>query len=953
MGQVYLARDTRLNRLVALKFIQPDLVRVEEIRRRFQREATAAAELTHPGLASIHDYQENDGRPFLVLEYVDGDSLAVLLEPGPLPADRVMALARGLLPTLKFIHDRGFVHRDVKSANILLERKGGVKLLDLGLTKELDDSRVTRAGMITGSVAYMSPEQVSDDGVDRRSDLWSFGVVLYECLTGRLPFAAESNIAAIYRILHESPRPLPDGVPPDLARVVRRCLQKNPEDRYADVVGLMADLEGSPVAAHGGDTHAASGATPAARPVVPAMPVASGATRRVPGGYFIGAAVLIAVLAGAFLLTARRDAETTGPPPRVVLAILPFRDLAPEADPISSAEVTALLHAGFSRSAGLRILSPEYIADLHRRMFPDGGPGVASDQALSLARKAGAGVFLTGEFRRRDEGAEIVWRLIEPKKGETLGTKVVQGATLGEATGTVVASVFPLIETPGGRPPDPLDPAAAAMAGIHPGAWREYVKGQLQRAQFPGEAMVDFERAIALDSTFAQAYLELGSLAIVNFRMERGIEVLNRAWLLRHRLDPRDRMRLDAVIAVKDGKLPLAVTSYRTILDRWPDDLYSLRDLSYIYWYTNCLSESKEVLERGLDLYPNDVDLLARKARTIVSLGRPEEGIRILRSILREHPRSPEFWDDLALFYLHVGLPDSAETATARIAEYGGSIYLDMFPVWIAYARGNLGGAMDKARALLTKPGLNDEERSKYTVSIYPLPVLSGLLMETGRLKESLAVFRRVFEASSEPGVRDGVIGLALGQAQATGLQPFVMDLYEALSSDPLEGHARFYRTSLEFSRLVDLGETEAAGELLERTRADPEFRSCFQLRVFRRWEAMLALRANRHGDAIRSVEEALRNGVFPGWQHILHHDLLAEALHKSSRPAEAAAIYEDILRRYAGHAIDRYRLGIVYQEMGRKAEAKEQFRLFLDAWSKADPELPQPADARKRMATL
>ena len=256
MGVVYKAEDARLKREVAIKFLPKHIAANEEERQRFEIEARAAAALNHPNIATIHAIEEVDdsqgGRDvFIVMEYLDGQDLKNIVEAilsdesKPLPMDKVIAIAIQIAEGLQAAHEKGIIHRDLKSNNIMLTEKGRVKILDFGLAKVGDDSLTSEAGTILGTAAYMSPEQTSGEEVDHRTDIWSFGVVLYELLTGELPFQGEYTQAMIYSILNEEPPLLEEfreGISEKLQKIVAKSLAKVPDDRYRNTEALLADL---------------------------------------------------------------------------------------------------------------------------------------------------------------------------------------------------------------------------------------------------------------------------------------------------------------------------------------------------------------------------------------------------------------------------------------------------------------------------------------------------------------------------------------------------------------------------------------------------------------------------------------------------------------------------------------------------------------------------------------
>ena len=245
MGEVYKARDLRLGRVVALKFLSADLTRDPSARRRFLREAEAVAQLDHPNVATIYETGETEGgRTFLALAFYEGESLQKKLEQGPLALHEALGIARQIARGLAAAHHRQIVHRDIKPANVMVLPHGRVKLLDFGLAKVAGATTLTRLGASPGTPAYKSPEQTRGEKVDPRSDLWALGVVLYEMVTGRLPFGGEYEQAVIYSILNEPPRPLAGAgaFPSQLSEVIERTLAKDPAERHQTAEDLESDL---------------------------------------------------------------------------------------------------------------------------------------------------------------------------------------------------------------------------------------------------------------------------------------------------------------------------------------------------------------------------------------------------------------------------------------------------------------------------------------------------------------------------------------------------------------------------------------------------------------------------------------------------------------------------------------------------------------------------------------
>ena len=286
MGVVYKATDSKLERTVALKFLAPSLVEDEESRRRFQREAKAAAALDHPNICTIHEIDEAEGQVFLAMAYLDGSTVSQKVKQRPLKLDEALDIAIQAGQGLQVAHEKGIVHRDIKSANLMVTPPGQVKIMDFGLAQLAEASKLTKTQTILGTPAYMSPEQAERRPTDRRTDIWSLGVVIYEMVTGRTPFEGERGQAVLYAIANEDPEPptaLRSGLPVELDRIVGKAMAKNRDERYQHVDEMLVDLK----ALRGGASATGKTAT-AVRRTAPA-----GRRRGLYGGLAATAAVVL------------------------------------------------------------------------------------------------------------------------------------------------------------------------------------------------------------------------------------------------------------------------------------------------------------------------------------------------------------------------------------------------------------------------------------------------------------------------------------------------------------------------------------------------------------------------------------------------------------------------------------------------------------------------------------
>ena len=348
MGVVYRAEDTKLGRIVALKFLAPRAIGGEDDRARFLHEAKAEAALSHPNICTIHEIDEADGRPFIAMQYIEGQDLGERIREGPLALGEAADIALQAAAGLEEAHEKDIVHRDIKPANIMINKKGRVKIMDFGLAKALGRTMLTRADSTLGTYAYMSPEQSRGDDVDCRTDIWSLGVVLYEMITGRLPFRGDYEQAVVYSILSEDPEPvtaLRTGVPMELERIVSKCLRKDPGRRYQDMADLAADLK------QAGENLSMAGRSVSAAEAPP---------RKTRNMRWPWVAVAVMFVAAAALVVPKYYRSLQGPEPlddRKMLVVLPFENLGSPEDEYFAAGMTEEITSRLAAVSGLGVIS--------------------------------------------------------------------------------------------------------------------------------------------------------------------------------------------------------------------------------------------------------------------------------------------------------------------------------------------------------------------------------------------------------------------------------------------------------------------------------------------------------------------------------------------------------------------------------------------------------------------
>jgi TolB-like protein/Tfp pilus assembly protein PilF len=479
MGDVYLAEDTMLDRQVALKFLPPHLSRDEDCRARFIREAQAAAKLDHPNIIQIFEVAEYRERPFFAMQLVEGQSLRELIKNRGLEPAEAIELALQIGEGLNKAHQMGIIHRDVKPANIVVDRDGRARLLDFGLAEIRSLERLTPTGSTLGTMGYMSPEQIEVKGTDHRSDLFSLGVVLYEMITGRPPFKGETEAAVMHSVLQDTPEPLSrykSGVSEDVQRIVSKLLEKDPQLRYQSAADVISDLKRLD-RRHAG----------------PAV------TRRTKRRLVLPiAAVIIAVLIiGFYAIPFRRPVKEEIP----TIAVLPFKDLSAQQDQAYFCDgIAEDLIGALTRLENLRVLARTSSFSL----------GEEGEDQLRTSRKLGVKALLTGSVRRADDRLRITAQLVNVADGYQVWsgrydrTAVDVFAIQDEISRAIVAALEVQLTGPRGAP-------LVGLRTASPEAYNTYLTGRYHLAQRTPEgfarALQNFNKAIGEDPHFALAYV--------------------------------------------------------------------------------------------------------------------------------------------------------------------------------------------------------------------------------------------------------------------------------------------------------------------------------------------------------------------------------------------------------------------------------------------------------------
>jgi len=671
MGVVYEADDLKLRRAVALKFLPADLTNDAEARERFVHEAQSASILDNPHICTIHEIGESeDGRMFIAMALCHGESLRSKIKRGPLPPAEALSLAAQIADGLAAAHANGIVHRDVKPANILVTKEGVARIADFGLAKIAGEARLTRAGRAVGTVAYMSPEQLLGEDVDARADVWALGVVLYEMLTGSLPFQGETEHSLAYAIVHGEPKSLatlPPGTPSGCGRIIERALSKGPSQRFASA-GEMAEAltavrEGSRITGSG---RARTGTGEWGAKNTPAVPAASAHPLPARLKRFALPVVLAAVVIyAAIALGVPRKVGALlglGPGPgegRRITVFDPVVLAGTSEDKILASGLAEHLRRGLDRIARKTrswVTPNEHVVGYEVREAADARGVLGSNRVV------------TGSLKRSGDNLTLTLEAVDTARLARLASlpksdNISNIATWQEDIVLETATVLGLVTSPGER----LGLAAAGTTV--PRAFHAYIDGLGYLAAIWADSSADpskdtdaaiaaLELAVGLDPSFAVAGIDLAEACRLKYTIGGDL-----SWAQRAETQAR------AVLASHDG-LAYGHQVLAAVLRRLGRD-----------------DDARAELERAHALDPLAYDTMIRLGTIHEENNRPAEAEAAYREALRVRP---DYWAGLSYlgyFYLVQGAFDKARDQFEAVTRLCPANF---------YALNNLGGAYFK-----------------------------------------------------------------------------------------------------------------------------------------------------------------------------------------------------------------------------------------------------------------
>jgi len=958
MGRVYRAVDNKLKEEVALKLIKPEIASDKKTIGRFSNELKFARKIAHKNVGRMYELLEEEGSHFITMEYVPGQDLKGLIrQTGQLAVGTAVSIAKQVCEGLAEAHRLGVVHRDLKPSNLMIDREGNARIMDFGIARSLKAKGITGAGVMIGTPEYMSPEQVEGKEADQRSDIYSLGVMLYEMVTGRVPF--EGDTAFAIGVKHKSetpqdPKEINSQIPDDLSRLILRCMEKGKDKRYQSAGEVCSEL-----------TNIEKGIPTTDRVIPKRTPITSREITVTLGvkKLFIPALVVVALIIAAVVIwqLLPQKQAVFSPSDKPSLAIMYFKnDTGDESLDHWRSALSQWLITDLSQSKHIDVLPVDRLFSIHRKLRLLEARSYASEDLKKVAAEGGVNHIFQASLSRAGDTFRVDYSLQKADTLKSVGSDYVKGIgeesfpTMVDELTRKIKSDFKLSNK---KLASDIDKEVNKITTSAPEAYKYYTEGRkYHRTGDYRQAISFLEKAVEIDPEFAMAYRAMAAANGNLGNTDEWKKSIEKALELSDRVSDRERYLIQADFHRTSEEYDKAIEAYNKLLELYPDDVSGLNNLGVIY---NRLEEREKALKYYKLAYQKkkDYPISSNVAFTYEALGQYDKAREVWRDYLKNVSDDARIYGFLANNYVADGKLDLALEEADKAVALNPQSY---DKVWIQYLQGSF-AEVEK----VYKEWLDEDNKRRHAQARNLLEQLYRTQGKFEKAKEQAQLGLKLLEGEgSNWWIRRFHYKLTYLYLITGDSEKALQEANKEWKIAPEDQAFWQQLTELQvkafiYIKLKSLGKAQKTAEELRELIEESIYKK--RIRDYYHLMGRIELEKENFPKAIEYFKKAFSmysHGPLTWGADSI--EPLALAYYKSGNLKEAQKEYERITfltwgRSDAGdiYAKSFYMLGKIYQKQEKNNEAIENYSKFLELWKEADPGIPEVEDAKKQLATL